>query len=173
MIMKWLGVGLILGSTSLLGIILANRFNERCQLLKSWIGILDLLKTAIAYQSELLPEIFKKISATVGEQDLKSAFSRLARKTGYGSESDVGEVWNQLLAEPAFSVLIPEDLRLLKELGFFLGSTECRDQLAKINGCQDGLRYHLGLAEAERRKKVGLYRYLGFASGAILVLWFI
>lgn len=171
--MKWLGVFLVLSSTSLGGFLLANRFDARCQMLKDWLGILDLLKTAIAYQSQLLPEIFKKIRNTVEGRDLKAAFTHLIEKTGYGAEADVSEVWNELLADAAFKPLQATDLRILKELGLFLGSTECRDQLNKITSCQAGLRYQLNLAEAERGKKVGLYRYLGFACGAILILWFI
>lgn len=58
----------------------------------------------------------------------------------------------------------------LESLACFLGSTDRMDQALKITLCQEKLKLNLVRAEDDCNKRIGLYRYLGFAVGALLVL---
>lgn len=168
--LKFLGGVLIISATSLAGLGFAQGLEERRRLLLQWIAILELIKTAIGYQTELLPEVFARIASTVEEAGLIKVFKQAANDLRYGTDHQVAEVWQELIHQPEFKGLRPVDVRELQELGMYLGSTDQQDQLAKISNCQERLKFHLNQAEADLQKNAGLARYLGFASGAVLVL---
>lgn len=167
--LKWVGMLLTIGATSGAGFWMGSRLNERRRLLKAWIAILEILKSAIGYQ-ELLPEIFQKLAVTGEESGFDAAFKDLAEQIAFGSEYSVTEMWNQMIARPEFGELQPTDKDAIKELGLFLGSSDRTDQAAKISICQEKLKLNLIHAEEDCDKRIGIYRYLGFASGALVVL---
>lgn len=167
---KLVGAVLLISAGSLGGFIWAEKLSDRCELLKEWIRILDVFQTEIYYQGRLLPEIFRRIAEISTDFHLGEAFRKMAVKLSFGSGSGVAEVWEQLVWARS-NLLSAADLTVLLELGGYLGSTDRLDQLNKIKACKANLESQLQEAERKRVAKTSLYRYLGFALGAAVVLW--
>ena len=168
--MKLLGAVLIIGVSSLGGFIWAEKLSDRCELLKEWLRVLELLQTEIYYQGRLLPEIFRRVSENGSASYLGEMFRKAADQLEFGSGRGVADVWEGL-ALARSGLLQAADLRALLELGGYLGSTDRCDQLNKIKACKAHLELQLREAEQKRTMKTSLYRYLGFALGAAVVLW--
>jgi stage III sporulation protein AB len=169
MIKAW-GAFLVIGAATVWGYLAAVRFCERCRLLRIWIWIFEIMKTEIFYQSRLLPEILQKVAGQAGKAEIGRLFRELAADVTYGSAVVWTEAWRKLLAAPRWQNLKEPEREVLEQLGLFLGSTERQDQLEKLNGAKHSLEQILLTATADERKQVGLYRYLGFAIGVMLVL---
>lgn len=168
---KTVGAVLIIGTSTLIGFFYAQKFGERCQLLKLWLRILAIFQTEIYCQAQVLPEVFRRTALFIEDRYFANAFTWLASSLEFGSDQDFSEAWRRFLIETGVGVLTKNDLTVLNELGDYLGCTDRRDQLEKIVNCQAKLEQNLKTAENERSKRVGVYRYLGFAMGAVLVLW--
>lgn len=170
--LKIVGSVLLIGASSLGGFIWAERLADRCELLQEWLRILDIFQTEIYYQGRLLPEIFRRVSEIRADFYLADLFHKMSGELGFGSGLGVAEVWERLVLARSH-ILSAADLTTLLELGNYLGSTDRLDQLEKIKACKANLESQLQEAERKRATKTSLYRYLGFACGAALVLWLI
>jgi stage III sporulation protein AB len=168
---NWVGGLLIIGASSALGFLSAGAYSERCRLLKIWEWVVEIIKTEIHFQSRRLPEIFRRVAQLIDDMELKRLFTTLGSSLEYGSGLDFEFAWAELLSQAAWRDLKPGDLDVLQQLGAFLGATDRQDQLAKLDSCKVRLEQQLRNAETARQKQAGLHRYLGFAGGAILVLW--
>jgi stage III sporulation protein AB len=170
---KMIGAFLIIGISTLAGFFYGQKFNARCTLLKSWLRIIDIFQTEIYYEARRLPEVFQRTAFLLHERCFGKAFLKLAESLEFGKGQDFQMNWHLLLREMGEGVLVNEDYLVLSELGQYLGSTNREDQLAKLKTCQASLLMNLQSAEREQSKHTRLYRYLGFAIGAIVVLWLV
>ncbi|HBE80425.1 MAG TPA: hypothetical protein DDW65_21975 [Firmicutes bacterium] len=170
---KIVGAILIIGISTLAGFFFGQRFSERCSLLKLWLRILDIFQTEIYFEARVLPDIFRRTAVIIKDRYFSNAFNWLAASLEFGSDQDFGEAWQKFLIETGLGILHKEDYLELNELGHYLGITDRNDQLAKIKTCHASLSFNLQAAEVERDKRTRIYRYLGFAMGAIVVLWLI
>ncbi len=170
---KVIGALLIIGTSTIAGFFYAQKFGERCRLIKLWLRILDIFRTEIYFQANPLREVFLKTATLIDDRYFSNAFNWLATSLVFGSDQDLEEAWNRFLTETGSGILEKNDILILRELGSYLGTTDRDDQLEKIKNCRANLEINLQSAEAERNKRTGLYRYLGFAMGALLVLWLI
>jgi stage III sporulation protein AB len=168
---NFFGAFLIIGASSAWGFREAQRFTERCRLLRLWLWVVEVLKTEICFQTCLLPEVLQKVAALANDREAGRLFRQLATSVGYGAAGDWADAWQELLDAPHWRSLKAAEKEVLQHLGLFLGGTERQDQLAKLNGVQLSLEQLLQAAVAQEQKQAGLYRYLGFAVGAMLVLW--
>jgi stage III sporulation protein AB len=166
-----IGAVLIIGASSAWGYLAADRFTERRRLLRVWIWVVEIVKTEIYFQARLLPEVLQKVAVLVNDREIGSLFRQLAASVEYGAAVGWADGWRELLAAPRWKCLKAVEKEVLQQLGLFLGGTERQDQLAKLNGAKLSLEQLLLTAVDEERKQVSLYRYLGFAAGAMLVLW--
>ncbi len=164
---------MVIAASSLTGLLMAERLAERCRKLRQWLQILELLQTEIYYHNDLLPEVLARIAVTVPDRSLAERLVQLAQRLSFGSEYSVAEAWTILTGQLAAAGMEPSDNRILQELGQYLGSTERTDQMQKIKACQNRLEGNLARAEQESERRTRIYRYLGFAAGAIIVLWLI
>ena len=121
----------------------------------------------------MLPDVFRRTASLLDDRYFTNAFTWLATSLEFGSDEDFGEAWQRFLIETGLGILSKSDYLTLHELGNYLGSTDRKDQLEKIKTCRAGLAMNLQSAEIEQSKRTGIYRYLGFAMGAIIVLWMI
>lgn len=168
---KLIGATLIIAASTFGGLLWAEGMAKRCRMLRQWLRILEMMATEIYYGSDLLPQIFDRVAATVDDRLITPAFERMAQAIAFGADSSVAEAWVRLIAGLQPEQLSREDGRVLLELGQYLGSTDREDQVKKIRVCQSRLESHLAEAELDVKKRTRLYRYLGFAAGAIVVLW--
>lgn len=170
---KIIGAVLIIGISTLAGFFLGQKFSERCHLLKLWLRILDIFQTEIYFEARRLPEVFRRTASLIDERYFSNAFTWLASSLEFGSDEDFETAWRRLLAQTGLGILHKNDYLALNELGNYLGSTDRNDQLAKFNTCRASLAINLQAAELEQSKRTRIYRYLGFALGAVIVLWLI
>ncbi len=170
--LKLSGAVLLIGATSMLGFLGAQTLSERCRLLQAWLRILERLSTEINYQARRLPDIFAKIAVLTEDAKLASSFEHLAKQLDYGNGVTVVELWSEILRKQS-RILKLNDLTILNELGNYLGTTDRQDQLEKLQLCQARLRQNLESANEQQQRQAGIYRYLGFAMGSIIVLWLI
>lgn len=168
--LKIAGALLVVGASSLIGFGFSNRLIGRCRLLRIWLHILEILKVEIYYQDNLLPEVFAEIARGIDDHDLARAFQKMARLVTFGSGAELKEVWRNYPVQAGSYYLNQSDFLILNELGDYLGSTDREDQCEKIKRCQSRLQNNLNLAETDQQKRRNLFRYLGFAAGAVLVL---
>lgn len=167
---KTIGALLVIGASFLVGLRFSYRLTERCRLLKIWLYILEIVKVEIYYQSNLLPDIFQRVSSVINDQMIANSFAELARRLEFGSSVDLGEIWQLFLQRTGSNILNSSDYFILNEIGNYLGSTDREDQRERIGLYQTRLQNNLTMAESDQHKRLNLYRYLGFAAGAILVL---
>jgi stage III sporulation protein AB len=150
---------------------LACPYTERCRLLKVWEWVIEILETEIHFQSRRMPEILRRVGQLMDDPELGRVFTALGSALEYGSDRDLETAWAWFLTQAAWRDLKSGDREVLRQLGTFLGATDRKDQLAKLDSCKIRLERQLQNAETARRKQVGVQRYLGFAAGVILVLW--
>jgi stage III sporulation protein AB len=170
---KIIGAALIIGISTLTGYFFGQKFSERCRLLKLWLRIIDIFETEICFEARRLPEVFQRAAILLGERCFSYAFTWLAASLEFGTDEDFNAAWQRFLNETGLSILHRNDYLALHELGDYLGNTDRRDQLAKLKTCRASLIMNLQSAELEQNKRTRVYRYLGFAMGAIIVLWLI
>lgn len=164
---------MIIGAMTIAGFNIAERYIRRCRLLKIWIYIMDILRTEIFYHARMLPEVFDEIAVFTEEYGLDDVFKDLAKCVEYGSENNLAQAWKSLLKEDRFRFLHANDFMVLYEIGNFIGTSDRQDQLQHIEACRERLRLNLDQAEIEQKKNVGIFRYLGFAVGTVVVLFII
>jgi stage III sporulation protein AB len=169
--LSWMGGLCVIGASSAMGFLLAGSYTERCRLLKVWEWVLEILKTEIHFQSRRMPEIFRRVGQLMDDPELGKVFTVLGSALEYGSDQDLETAWSGFLSRAVWRDLQSGDREVLQQLGAFLGATDRKDQLAKLDSCKNRLERQLQNAETARQKQVGLQRYLGFAAGVILVLW--
>ncbi len=166
---KIIGATLVIGTSTLMGYIMAERLNERSRLLRILIRLLNILKTEIGYHSGLLADVFHKAAQVINDHNISLSLEKVAQNIGFGSDYNIAELWESLLNEQGMAALSKEDTAVLKELGAYLGSTDREDQVSKIEAACAGLEINLKMADSDIVKRVRLYRYFGFAAGAVLV----
>ncbi|NLW45899.1 MAG: hypothetical protein GXY86_00950 [Firmicutes bacterium] len=166
---KLVGAILVIGTSTLIGFLMAERLNERSRLLRLLLRLLNIIKTEIGYHSGLLTEVFQKAAQLINDPKLTLSLAKIAQNIGFGSDYNITELWEGFINEKTMTALIKDDRAVLKELGVYLGSTDRQDQVARIEGARAGLQLNLEAADLERVKGVRLYRYFGFAVGAVLV----
>jgi stage III sporulation protein AB len=170
---KWIGAILIIGISSLTGFFYAQKFTDRCYILKLWLRIIDIFQTEIYFEARRLPEVFRRAASLLQDRRFSNAFIKLMQSLEFGTDGDFKTAWGLFLVETGEGVLVKEDFLVLYDLGNYLGSTDRLDQLAKLKTCHASLTLNLQSAEHDRNKQTRIYRYLGFAIGAITVLWLI
>lgn len=166
---KLSGAILIIGTSTLMGFLMAERLNERCRMLRLLLRLLNIIKTEIGYHSGLLAEVFQKAARLINDPQVAVALRKIAENIGFGSDYNITELWEEFLNDQGMTSLSQEDRGVLEELGAYLGSTDREDQMARIEGVCLRLQLNLEAADLEKTKRVRLYRYFGFAAGAVLV----
>jgi stage III sporulation protein AB len=170
---KTMGALLVMSASIMAGLSYSHRLTERCRLLKVWFQILEIMKAEINYQNNLLPVVFQQVASRIGDPCFQAVFKKSAGLVEFGSGAELSEVWSKTIAQTGSLSLTTSDYAALYELGNYLGSTDREDQCERIKLCQSRLQTNLQIAEIDRDRKKNLYRYLGFAAGALLVLFLI
>lgn len=167
---RWYGALLVLIGSSVLGIIHAVHFRERCRVLREWLIVLENLKTAISYNTSLLPDVFAQIALMSDDSCFHNSFEWASRHLKYGSGDSVSQHWDIILHRTSDNILKQTDFVELRRVGAFLGNSDIRNQLEKLDLALANLRNNLNQAVEEMSKHTALSGYGGFAGGAMLLL---
>lgn len=166
---KIIGAMLLVGSSTIIGFMMAERLNERSRLLRSLIRLLNILKTEIGFHTGLLAEVFQRAAQVIHEPKMTGPLEKIAQNIGFGSDFAIEQLWDDFINNPEMGALLKEDIAVLKELGVYFGSTDRKDQIEKIETARQRLEINLEEADLVRMKQARLYRYFGFAAGAAIV----
>ncbi|GAB6099041.1 stage III sporulation protein AB [Halanaerocella petrolearia] len=166
--MKWIGVLLILVSSTGLGFKVARQFILRASQLKQLKLGLQLLQTEISYGMTPLPQAFAKLESKL-ETPVALFFAQA--KKGLESGLTAKEAWQAAVVDIIAKTALQEtEEEVLLNLGTNLGQSTSDDQLRYLTLAQDHLDNIHQEAIAERKEKVKLWRYLGVLTGLFIII---
>ncbi|MGE5605006.1 MAG: hypothetical protein ACM3YE_04860 [Bacteroidota bacterium] len=166
---KIVGAMLLIGSSTIIGFMMAERLNERSRLLRLLIRLLNILKTEIGFHTGLLAEVFQRAAQVIHDPKMAGPLEKIAQNIGFGSDFLIEQLWDDFINNPEMGALLKEDIAVLKEMGVYFGSTDRKDQIERIEAARQRLEINLEAADMDKMKQVRLYRYFGFAAGAAIV----
>jgi stage III sporulation protein AB len=170
--MKMIGALLVMAASTFAGWIYSILLKKRLLLLNALIQSFQWLETEIGYASTPLIETFTRITERT-QEDVKLIFSAFVEGLKDPAGLTADEAWQQSLARNQEKLpLKPEDWGLLINFGRTLGTTDREHQITAIRQTLGRLQHQTTGATEEWKKNERLYRYLGVAGGALVVLIF-
>lgn len=164
-IIKIVVLSLIFISTSLVGILISNKYKNRVIELKEMKNALNIFETKIKFTYEPIPEIFGEISNNLKE-NIASIFREASKKM---EKVSAKIAWEEALKESNTS-LQEEDIAIIKGLGKLLGKTDIDGQVSEIELTSTFLDTQIEKAEKESTKNQKLYKTLGMVTGMAIVI---
>ena len=166
--LKMLGVVVVIGALSLLGMTVARGYGLRVRQLEDLQSAFALLETEIIYGLTPLPEAFARVSQRAAEP----AAGMLGQAAAELREAQPVQIaWNQALAQLAeVSSLKREDLEILRYFGCGLGEADIREQQKKFRLLAEQLERAITAAWAEKNKNQRIWQYLGVSAGIAVAL---
>ncbi len=170
MYLKIVGSMFLIVSTGMIGCLKAEELDERVSCLREFKRMMVFLQGELRFHKAALPEAFENVSKRIGEPFstfLMELSKRLESKSLGGFEDAWKEMSEELLRKEGFR---KEDKRLLETLGGSLGYLDLAMQTETLNlailQTEESLRH----AKEQQQVKGKLYRTMGIASGAFLIL---
>ncbi len=171
MIIKlFLGVLIIISST-IIGIAMANKYAMRPVQLRALQSGINILQTEIIYFSSPLPEALYKVSKSISD-DIRIIFDKASKGLLDKKQYTVNEVWTRAVEDSMdTTTLTEEDKVILINFGLGLGSSDKESQLRHFQLVMEQIKNQEIKAEEIRKKNEKLYKSLGILGGmAITVL---
>lgn len=168
--MRAFGAILVIGASTVLGVLVAENYRQRPRLLGRFAAAIELLRSQIGFGLMPLPRAFETVgdmTAGVVSDIFREASSIL--QSGEGLTG--GEAW-----EAAIGRKLPElpfdsdELALLRDIGRPLGLSDREDQEKHLALAAESLRARMARIEEAATRSARLWVYLGISGGAILVL---
>lgn len=163
---------IIMGCSTMIGIIYANSYIERSKLLGSMMSTMQMLETEIVYGATPLPELLKKV-AMKSKQEISWIFlyttEILDRKEGYLFY----EAWEQAVKlKTKKTSFTKEDIDLLIRIGKNLGVSDRNDQIKHIHLLMEEIKRSYELSIINQNKNVRLCRNFGVLIGLTIIIIF-
>lgn len=172
MLFKFIYSTIIIGCSSLLGLIFANTYTERTRLLGALISTLQMLETEILYSATPIPVLLERVG-NKSDREIKDIFLHTSDLLGRNFGQTLDEVWSGVVSKEAENThLSREDINLLLSLGKNLGISNSQDQVKHIRLVQEEFKRHYKSALIEEGKNVKLFKNLGFLLGTAIVIIF-
>ena len=164
-ILKSIVFVLIFCTTTLIGIIISNKYKSRVKELKEIKTALNVLETKMKYTYEPIAEIFNEISAGTNS-NISNIFKNTVSNMYHHS---AGDAWTNAL-DNTNTNLNKEDISVLKNLNKLLGKTNLEGQVSEIQLTTKFLDTQIEKAEKEREKNQKLYKNLGIIAGLTIII---
>ena len=162
---KYIILLIILLSTSYIGILLSNKYQNRVKELKDMKSALTIFSTKIKFTYEPIPEIFNQIS-----KQIRSNIGEIFKIASENMKSiNATDSWNMAL-EKSSNSLNKEDIEVLKNLGNLLGRVDLEGQVNEIELVNTFLNTQIEKAEEENKKSSKMYKTLGITVGLAMVI---
>ncbi|MBR1802586.1 MAG: stage III sporulation protein AB [Clostridia bacterium] len=156
---------LIIGASTVLGILFSKKYSNRVKELKEMKNGLNMLATKMKFTYEPIPNLFLEIGSKIGG-NVGQVFIRASDRM---KEQAAGEAWSNALEEVPNN-LTEEDKIVLKNLSRLLGQTDLEGQISEIAVVTQFLGTQLENAQQERVKNEKMYRTLGIVSGLTMAI---
>ncbi|MDK2798707.1 MAG: stage sporulation protein [Clostridiales bacterium] len=173
MILKLIGCILIVGSSTIMGYTIANKYAKRPEELRALQAALQMLESEIIFSVNPLPDAFERISKYV-PKNIHKLFAHsaylLKQRTGITAQ----EAWSISVHQTREEMhLEKEDREILISFGNSLGCSDREQQLKNIHLACSKLALEEKKAEKLREKNEKLYKNLGVLGGILVALIFI
>lgn len=170
--MKMFGALLALAASTFAGWMYSTLLKKRLTLLNALIQCFRWLETEIGYASTPLVEAFTRIIQRT-QEEISLIFSTFVEELTGPAGLTADEAWQQSIRQNQETLpLKAEDWALLIDFGRTLGTTDREHQVTAIRQTLERLHHQATGATEEWKKNERLYRYLGVAGGALVVLIF-
>lgn len=168
--LKLIGAVMVIVSSGLAGMALANVYAVRPKELRQLRSALQMLETEITYTATLLPDALSQVGLRC-EQAVARLFKRAAAELKTMSGCTAREAWETAVEEYSDgTALTAPDLSILRNLGNSLGVSDQADQVKHLHLTMEQLKTTEDRAEEEAARNVKLWNYLGFLGGLMVVL---
>ena len=168
--MKNIGAVLVFVAGTVMGWVYGLLLQKRVKLLYSLIQCFQWLETEVGYADVPLAEAFNRIGRRV-DPETGLLFSSFAAELNEERGLTAAEAWQQSLAACQEKLALwGEDWVLLEDFGHTLGGTDREHQLNAIRQTLEKLKLQAKEAAAYRKKNERLYRYLGMAGSALIII---
>ncbi len=168
--MKWLGMFLILISSTAIGFLYARRYAERPLQLRHLQAAFELLETDVTFRMERLSDSFRRIGRTV-PPPIGMLFVRAAVELERGDGTSTERCWSKALQETWPETALKEkELDVLVQFGHSLGSSDRDSQVKHIRALIRHLQVEETMARDEQAKYEKMSRTLGFLGGLFVVI---
>jgi len=170
MLFKVLGGILILASSSSIGFIIANYYNERPKLLRQLQNALSMLETEINFSNSPLPEALRNVALRC-DKDVAFLFSKTREYINSMDGFTASEAWEKALKSYSKAKSLNEtDFDILYAFGKYLGTSDREDQINKLKLAISQLKSQEVKAEEDKDKSERVWKYLGVMTGLLIVL---
>lgn len=165
---KILGIGLIIGSSTVLGFFYGEKFKKRVKELKELQRGIYILKNEINFTRSLLPDalskVYEKCDGPIGE-----IFLRASNLLSTNEEVDVYSCFSQCIKEKRGELSLKDgDIGILIDFTKSLGEMDIDGHNDMMTLTLENLGKAVEEAEDNLEKNVKMYRYLGFSFGAMV-----
>lgn len=170
MFVRVISIGLIIGTTSLLGYYLSRLDEYRINDLKIVKKSLTMLCSEIRYASTSLPNALESISTRI-EGVISNMYTDISLELKKRKGMQLSEVWNKSLDKyKSKTYLNKEDIDNLMTFGKTLGYLDKDMQQKNIELIIDYLDNQIDQLNDKKNKNSKMYRSLGFLSGLLIVV---
>ena len=156
---------MIIGASSVIGLMLAKKYSNRELELKEMKNALNMFENKIKFTYEDIPTVFNDISIKI-QGNIGKIFKTASDKM---KETSAGNAWDYAL-ENTYTSLIKEDIDIIKGLGRMLGKTDLNGQISEIKLVNDFIDTQIEDAKQEKDKNSKMYRTLGIVVGITIVI---
>lgn len=168
-VVKLVGAGLVLSGCAASGNYIAKTFTDRVSQLGHLRTGLQVLETEIAWAADSLPYAMDRVSKAI-----PPPCSRIFARTGELLLSEglvAADAWRRALDEAVpDTALTRRDVEILAAFGTTLGVSDREDQMKHLRLAQSKLAAEESAAAEKSEKSAKLWRQLGFAVGAAIVI---
>ncbi|NLJ60336.1 MAG: stage III sporulation protein AB [Firmicutes bacterium] len=166
---KLLGAVLVVGSSGVIGNVVAGGYSDRPKQLSELISAFTLLETEISYTKTPLSEALMRAGGRKGSI-ARRIFEMAAHMIASGDVGP-GQAWETVVRHIySISALTSEDRDALLAFGAKLGSLSSADQLRHIALVRERLRANEMNARDKASETARMWRYLGLTVGAMIAL---
>lgn len=164
-IIKYLGLFLVIVSSSLIGRFLSKKYIYRVEELEDIKNALNIFKSKIKFTYEPIPEIFEQISKNTSKN-----VSKIFKVAIENMKKDNANIaWEKAIEETETN-LKKEDKNILKTLSKLLGQTDSEGQISQIELTQNFLDKQIREAIESKTKNEKLYSKLGITIGLAIAI---
>ncbi|HXL03759.1 MAG: stage III sporulation protein AB [Firmicutes bacterium] len=167
--LKLLGAVLVVGSSGVIGNIVARSYSERPRQLSELISAFTLLETEISYAKTPLSEALIRAGGQKGS--IAGRIFEMASRIIASGNQPPGQAWETAVRRTySVSALTAEDRDTLLAFSAKLGSCSSTDQLKHIAFVRERLRANETKARDKATETARMWRYLGLTVGAMVTL---
>lgn len=168
--LKMIGIVLIIGSFTGIGMSQRQRFRGHVVVLGDMISVLDMISSELSFHLTSIPEMIAQLA-----QDKRTPVAQIfgAMHTMVQQDDSLSLTYKWMKAFREYgrdAGLTEEDIGILCDLSEFIGKYDARAQQKSVDYAKERLSRQLEIASAELKSKGMVYRTCCIAAGILLVL---